>query len=311
MTLLTCDVIYTRYEGKMKKSMHLNKFPYNVFLKNAVIVWEFNALPNYALVKGKDENEVNRQKRLLRAEAGISDLAVCVSETMADYVEKQLHWRKVLVVPNGSNPDHFKPGLPFPERMNYFKEKFNVAWMGSLSHEWSHTDLLLSTAKVLWNQGNQDIAFHLFGKFPQTLSQYIPPNVHLYGNQPYHKLPNWLSAMDVGVILYKDNLNNYGSPIKLFDYMANGLAIISTEHPQVKQILAEIDFDHFVMQSESEIELSEKIMSLAKNHQLLIDFKKKTRELVVYKYNWKITISELLKELELMVHENNKSNKIK
>lgn len=307
-TLLQCDVVYTRYEGTFSNSMQLSRFPLNILTKKALIVWEFNALPTYAFTKGKDLQEVNRQIELLRKEARISDLAVCVSEMMAEYVRDVLKWKNVLVVPNGSNPEHFKPRLNFPERMNYFRDFFNVVWAGSLSLPWSNLDLLLETVKEFWEMGNRNILFHLIGQFPASLSQSIPPNTYLYGNQPYNELPKWLSAMDVGLILYKNRLTDYGSPIKFFDYMANGLGVITTDQPQVKKILAEIGFDDFVMQGDSKDELIGKINTLADSKELLNKFKAGGRKLVVEKYNWENSVNTILKEIEVLVDAKRKSD---
>ena len=302
-TLLQCDVIYTRYQGNMTQSMMLSKFPLKNLTRHAINIWEFNALPIYALTKGKGENEVNRQINLLRNEAITSDMAVCVSETMANYVKSVLKWKNVIVIPNGSNPEHFKPGLHIPERMTFFEENLNIVWAGSLRLNWSHTELLLKTAHKFWSSGNKKILFHLIGQHPMYLSKVIPPNVFLYGSQPYNDLPNWLSAMDIGLILYKDKLNNYGSPIKLFDYLANGLSVISTPQPQVKDILSDIGFENFVLRDESSDELFEKIMILAKNKGILDKFKKFGRKLIVDKYNWENSFIKLLNKIEQLVND--------
>ena len=301
-TLLQCDVVYTRYEGKMTDSMLLNQFPLKQLTQHAVNIWEFNTLPQLALTKGKDEDEVDRQIKLLRKESAISDMAVCVSETMADYVKSVLKWKKVLVIPNGSNPDHFKPGLKISERMTYFEENFNIVWAGSLEMEWSDTELLIKTAEKFWASGYKNFHFHLIGRHPMFLSKRIPPNVSLYGSQPYRDLPNWLSGMDIGLILYKDRIANYGSPIKLFDYLSNGLAVISTQHPQVKKILSEIGFDDFVLNDDSSDELFEKIMKLSTEEELLGVFKENARKLINEKYNWGTSMTKLLNEIELLVN---------
>jgi glycosyltransferase involved in cell wall biosynthesis len=297
ITLLACDVFYIRYEGNVTRTMQLRKYPQRIFSKHALIVWEFNTIPEYIMTNGGTTRELQAQKTLLQEEAKICDLAVCVTEEMADYFKNTIGFKKTLVVPNGSNPDHFRPGLSIPVRMEYFNDKINVVWAGSLHLSWNDTDLLVKTATNLWHIGRSDICFHMIGDFPSDLVQEIPPNVYLYGRQPYESLPTWLSAMDIGLILYKQRQNDFGSPIKLFDYLSSGLAIISTPHPQTSRILSEIGQIEFMLNAEDSLELSDLILRLADHPEKLQYFKQKAREIIVNKYNWATNVAKILNEL--------------
>jgi len=60
------------------------------------------------------------------------------------------------------------------------------------------------------------------------------PNVHLLGQQPYSALPAYCRGFDVGVIPFRMNeLTLRVNPLKLREYLAAGLPVVSTPLPEV------------------------------------------------------------------------------
>lgn len=60
------------------------------------------------------------------------------------------------------------------------------------------------------------------------------PNVHLLGPKPYNLLPRYCSRFDVGLIPFRMNrLTRAVNPIKLREYLAAGLPVISAPMPEV------------------------------------------------------------------------------
>ncbi len=60
------------------------------------------------------------------------------------------------------------------------------------------------------------------------------PNIHLLGPRPYRDLPAYVQAFDVGLIPYL--LNEWTlavDPLKLLEYLAAGIPVVSTEIPEV------------------------------------------------------------------------------
>jgi glycosyltransferase involved in cell wall biosynthesis len=60
------------------------------------------------------------------------------------------------------------------------------------------------------------------------------PNLHFLGRRPYETLPAYCRHFDVGLIPFKVNeLTRAVNPIKLREYLAAGLPVVSTPMPEV------------------------------------------------------------------------------
>ena len=62
------------------------------------------------------------------------------------------------------------------------------------------------------------------------------PNVHLLGPRPYRDLPRHMRAFDICLLPYTtdDPFNIHCSPLKLYEYLATGKPIVSTDLPAVR-----------------------------------------------------------------------------
>jgi peptidoglycan/xylan/chitin deacetylase (PgdA/CDA1 family)/glycosyltransferase involved in cell wall biosynthesis len=61
------------------------------------------------------------------------------------------------------------------------------------------------------------------------------PNVHLLGRRPHASLPNYCKAFSVGIIPYRVNQRVlHVNPLKMREYLAAGLPVISTALPEVQ-----------------------------------------------------------------------------
>ena len=72
------------------------------------------------------------------------------------------------------------------------------------------------------------------------------PNLHFLGRKPYADLPAYCRHFDVGLIPFKVNdLTRSVNPIKLREYLAAGLPVVSTPMPEVRQ------YNHLIRISDS------------------------------------------------------------
>ena len=67
------------------------------------------------------------------------------------------------------------------------------------------------------------------------------PNVHLLGRKPYADLPAYCAAFDVAILPFKQNeFTRYINPIKLREYLAAGLPVVSTPIPEAEIFVPEV-----------------------------------------------------------------------
>jgi teichuronic acid biosynthesis glycosyltransferase TuaH len=84
-----------------------------------------------------------------------------------------------------------------------------------------------------WARARPDIRFVLAGPMPASPPE-VPSNVDLVGAVPYSELPALLHGARVGLLpLSDDPLNAGRSPMKLYEYLAAGLAVVARETPVI------------------------------------------------------------------------------
>jgi len=77
------------------------------------------------------------------------------------------------------------------------------------------------------------------------------PNVHLIGKQPQSEIPRLLKGIDVSLNPYKpDDVAKHASPLKLYEYLAAGKPVVSTDMPEARKFEAQVriarDYSEFL-----------------------------------------------------------------
>jgi teichuronic acid biosynthesis glycosyltransferase TuaH len=117
-----------------------------------------------------------------------------------------------------------------------------IIYVGSLEY-WVDYELLHSTAKL-----RPDYNFVLVGPPPlRSASKYArlkdQDNIHLIGPIPPSQVPGLLKSADVALIPFRLNpLTHHVSPLKLYEYLAVGLPVVSTPLEEVKESEAPVIF---------------------------------------------------------------------
>jgi glycosyltransferase involved in cell wall biosynthesis len=299
--LRTVDVLYVRIEALPPSAVKYARGWRRKWIGNPLVVWEFNTVPEFALVRGKTQRQVDSAIDNFRYYGTGCDLAVCVSASLAQYVHQKLGIARTLVVPNGSDPDLFRPDVPPIERLAKKPGQINVVWIGSAYIAWHNIALLQDASRIIRDRGFADkIVFHIIGHGAENMRD-MPANVHYHGSEEYALLPAWLSGMDVGLVLYQPGPADYSSPLKLFDYMASGLAVLSVEQPQAREIFTELGQTELLFKADDAAGLAEHLIHLASQPDRLAALKAASRKLLVERYSWRRAIADTFTEIEKLV----------
>jgi len=210
----------------------------------AVQIWSFTPDISYLLGRFHEEKVLYYcvdehaafsgydRRQVARDEADLCRRANLVVTTSATLLEaKQRLNPNTILVPHGVDYDHFSKalsnhtpdppdiaGIPRP-RLGFF----------GLIRDWLDLDLLAEVARR-----RPDWHIVMIGDSTMNLSPYRPlPNLHFLGRKPYEDLPAYCRAFDVGLIPFKLNeLTRAANPIKLREYLAAGLPVVSTPLPE-------------------------------------------------------------------------------
>ena len=299
MKLREAELIYVRVEHDLPNPCTWTLGPTRKLLGDPMMVWEFNTVPEYGEYRKLSKAQVEKNIEGFRHFGKGCDFAVCVSQHLADYVNKKLGIARTLVVPNGSDPELYTPDAPVVKRLaGAGDDLFNVLWIGSSYVEWHNFKLLGDAAQIIWDRGNtQNIVFHLIGQGMSKMGE-MPANVHYYGVEDYEKLPQWMSAMDVGLCLYRPGPADYSSPLKVFDYMSSGLAVVATRQPQTEQLLTELGTPELLMSPDDPKALADTLEKLAADRGRVKEISGRARDLSVKKYTWRRAVTDTFAEIE-------------
>jgi len=173
-----------------------------------------------------DANE-NYRKKLdasYRETLQAADLVFANCDALAEAMSE--YSASIHVVPNGAERFGEFPPTPRPERLAGIEGPI-AGYVGNLRDriDW----MLLHHAVAAM----PDVQFVFFGPSsdnPNADSLAKHPNVHILGILPYAELHRYLRAFDVGLVPHVSNrLTERMNPLKVYNYFAAGLPIVSTE----------------------------------------------------------------------------------
>ena len=188
----------------------------------------YYCVDEYAQFQGFDTGAVTEsERRVLRC----ADVVMTSSQAL--YEAKRAVHPNVHLVRHGVDVEHFaqalNPHIQRPQELRGLSGPI-VGFFGLL-HHWIDTDLIIEASRAV-----PDAQFVLIGQvFGDVRRLRRRPNVHLLGRRPYADLPGYCAAFDVGILPFKCNdFTRFVNPIKLREYLAAGLPVVSTPLPEAE-----------------------------------------------------------------------------
>ncbi|MFW2524747.1 glycosyltransferase family 4 protein [Aliarcobacter butzleri] len=153
---------------------------------------------------------------------------------------------KILVLPDGVTYENFEP---FNGKEPFNSSSFNIGYVGSL-WKGKGIEMIISIARKLpyhkFNiYGGED---HQIVALKEEIELLNLNNIFFYGHVANSKVPNVLCEQDILLMPnqkqifargMKENIAEFTSPLKMFEYMASGRVIISSDMPVLREILNE------------------------------------------------------------------------
>jgi glycosyltransferase involved in cell wall biosynthesis len=144
--------------------------------------------------------------------------------------------RRVIVVPHGVSDEHSRPGVVSVEIARLPRPR--LVFVGSIS-EWTDLDLLgrIAAAKPEWS-------LVLVGPARVRVDELARlPNVLVIGSRPQAEIAGILAACDVGLVPYKASVAmSAASPLKVHEYLAHGLPVVSIDIPALHGFAPHVEF---------------------------------------------------------------------
>lgn len=175
-----------------------------------------------------------------------ADAVVAVSDWVRDYVvSRGAHPARVHTFANGVGEHFCRDVSGDAVRARHgLAEKQVLGFVGSF-HWWHDVEGLLEAFRLL-RPRYPNLRLLLIGHGPTreratalAAELGLGEDAIFTGNVPHREIPQYVAAMDVAVAPFRSQLAEelYGSPMKLFEYMAVGTPTVSTAIGQVSQII--------------------------------------------------------------------------
>lgn len=172
-----------------------------------------------------------------------ADLVICSSKELL--ATKKGVAKHAILLRNAADFDHFKQAISeaisVPSELEGIKSPV-IGYIGALA-SWIDFGLVAYIARSRPEWSIVLIGPVFEGTFTGAATDLNPitdlANVHLLGPKDYQSLPAYLKAFDVGIIPFKLNkLTMAVNPIKVYEYLAAGKPVVSTDLPEVRSLVS-------------------------------------------------------------------------
>lgn len=183
---------------------------------------------------------------------------VCTAQRLYEEVIKVRGNKRVKLITNGVDINHFSNSNTTSSSIDEDRPKV-IGYFGALA-QWFDFELILKLAKARPNDTIVLIG-NIYDKNVDIEALRNMKQVKIVGSVPYDQLPKHAVNFDVSIIPFKVNeITASTSPIKLFEYMALGKPIVTTdlrECRKYRSVLIGNSHEHFIQQIDKALTLQD------------------------------------------------------
>jgi glycosyltransferase involved in cell wall biosynthesis len=281
-----CDILYERFAllnwiGAFKAKSWGAKF-----------VVEVNYTTDSPLgIRHKTKLFAGLARRIERFTYERADLLLPVSSTLAnELLAKGYPEEKILISPNAVHPEKF-PLLVKDHKLSHklgLRDGLTIGYVGGFA-PWHGLEILIEAVAQIPKSRNtlnllligdgptMDIVRALAERFRDRFRILTP------GRIEHFNLPSYLSIMDIMVM---PNSNNYGSPMKIFEYMASGKPVVAPDYQPLRDVIKD-ETDGLLFRPNNPQPLARVLEKLIQNPELRQRLGNNARQRVLQEHNWK------------------------
>lgn len=308
------DFVYHRYNGYSVATARVCR------QLGVPLVLEFNSSDLWKIrhweTTGSTLNPTKLLKKLILSFAEPynlhhADLIVVVSEPLKkSLAASNVNEGRVLVNPNGVDPQKFKPAAL--ERVSRIREELEIAFdktvigFAGTFGQW-HGVPELAEAIIELNADptvHSRLFFVLYGDGPlgpmirEKLRHF--ENVRFTGIVEYEHIQDYLAVCDILLAPHGNPLDGrdfFGSPTKLFEYMAMEKGIVASRLGQMEEVLEDGRTAILVNPGDYK-DLTRGILQLVNNPEQIARLGQNARQAVMRKHTWKQNVTRLIRAFE-------------
>ena len=203
-----------------------------------------------------------------------------------------------VVSPNGADLDKFiideTSGLALRTKLG-IEDKIVLGYVGAFVHwhgiDW-FVDLvcqkLKETPELVLLLVGDGVAFE--GIKNRVIEAGVESQVILPGKVPHHEVSSFLSAMDLGIL---PDSNDYGSPMKLFEFMAMGKGMIAPDFSPIAEVVKDNETSWLFPASNKQACI-DKVIEIVNDKKAHKEVGKNARVYIENERQWKHNAEQLL-----------------
>ncbi len=211
---------------------------------------------------------------------------------------------KLVFLPNGVDPELFKPGLPDQELAQRLQvqNKTVILYAGTIGYA-AGLEVALQAAEIL--RENHDIVFLIVGdgtekpRLEKLAAEMQLPNVRWMPFQPLIEIVRYYNLATLNLVtLRRYNLAEGVRPSKLFPGLASAKPVIYVGEGEGARVMNESGGGRVIPPEDPE-RLAKTILELLANPEQCREMGQRGRNYVIEHYTWRVLVAKWLEELDI------------
>ncbi|MCK4421641.1 glycosyltransferase family 4 protein [candidate division WOR-3 bacterium] len=257
-------------------------------------------VPEQRAIQGESAFKVKIIETFLLGSARMADFIKVVAKGIKDRLKANgVNQEKIAVIGNGTDIELFNPmdRREAKKRIGLKSDYNYVGFIGNFAI-WQGLDYLIQAIPHVLGVCD-NVGFLLIGDGPEMpkirkeISRFKNDEVILTGKVPYKEASRYINAFDIGVAPFLEKRNSgMVSPLKICDYAACGVPIVSTRIKGL-EIVEEEGIGILVPPDDPEV-LADAIIRLLKKPEMREEMGKNGRKIAKEQFSWKLIAKKTL-----------------